>query len=118
LNDVVEWFLLDSTGRLSPQEGAVYGGGCLKSISFLFWLCYFLLLLQKKVTKEKEPGKDNPEDSEFAPFPVCPRAGLLVMVITGLNEDVEPNRYSVCSAERPRSAVLLVMVLYRAQRGR
>ncbi len=30
-----------------------------KSTFFLFWLCYFLLLLQKKVTKEKEPGKDN-----------------------------------------------------------
>jgi len=24
-----------------------------------FYLCYFLLLLQKKVTKEKESGKDN-----------------------------------------------------------
>jgi hypothetical protein len=33
---------------------------CLKrSPSFLLLLCYFLLLLQKKVTKEKETGKDN-----------------------------------------------------------
>ena len=64
---------------------------------WVFFYCHFLLILQKKVTKEKEAEKDNrpcfspfalrpfpaPKNMErFAPFPVCPRtAGFSMLVL-------------------------------------
>ena len=52
----------------SPRQRV--DGGCLKrgTLSFLVD-CHFLLLLQKKVTKEKESGKDN--RSCFSPIAQC-----------------------------------------------
>ena len=42
---------------------------CLKRVILFLVYCHFLLLLQKKVTKEKEAGKEN--RSCFSPIAQC-----------------------------------------------